>query len=124
MNYIHNDGSYTKQTRARHIPEPPSSGDETDKDEHMKQESSIIKHTAVEDDNAEVLETKEDTDIDKEKENEDVNDNKHITTGKGVIKRESEEKYETESTMTCLSCTKCSQPLGWVEKERYVSRMM
>merc|ERR1711942_472510 len=97
VNYIHNDGSYTKQTRAKHIPEPPSSGDETDKDENVKKESSIIKHTAAEDTSAEVLETKEDTDIEKEKENEDVNDNKHITTGKGIIKRESEEKHETES---------------------------
>merc|ERR1711942_461379 len=80
VNYIHNDGSYTKQTRARHMPEPPSSGDETDKDEHMKQESSIIKHPAVEDTDAEVLETK-DTDIEKERENVNVNDNNHITTG-------------------------------------------
>merc|ERR1712179_833651 len=94
VNYIHNDGSYTRQTRARQTPEPSSSCN------------------------------KEDANSETENKNKDMNDNKHIETGKGVIKRESQEKYETESTMTCLSCTKCSQPLGWVEKERYVSRMM
>merc|ERR1712212_576652 len=125
VNYIHNDGSYTKQTRARQPPEPSSSCNKPDdKDENIKQESSLIKHAVGEDSDSEVIETKEDAKSENGNKTEDINDNKHIDTGKGVIKRESEEKYETESTMTCLSCTKCSQPLGWVEKERYVSRMM
>merc|ERR1712212_889473 len=96
VNYIHNDGSYTKQTRARQPQEPSSSGNKPDdKDENIKQESSLIKHTVDEDSDAGVIETKEDANSENGNKNEDMNENKHIDTGKGV-KRESQEKYETE----------------------------
>ena len=57
-----------------------------------------------------------------EDKNMDYSENKeeNTTDGKGTEKKK---EVGEKSSETCLSCSKCAQPLTYVEKERYVSRI-
>jgi len=122
VNYIHNDGSYTRPVRARHSTAPSVAREEHEKDSSSdRDEESLAEPTLDEETQAETLETEESDEPVNQTKNENISENK---IGGGVIKRESKEYEEKASTLTCLSCSKCSQPLGWVEKERYMSRML
>merc|ERR1712142_959621 len=103
VNYIHNDGSYTRPVRAQHTTAPSVASQEHEKDSSSDQdEESLTEPTIDEETQAETLETEESDEPVNQTKNENINENK-------------------KSTLTCLSCSKCSQPLGWVEKERYMS---
>merc|ERR1712142_840160 len=103
VTYIHNDGSYT-----RHSSTPSYNNEEHVKESNSDQDKESLTEPIIDKETpAETLEAK------------NINENK---IGDGVIKRESKEYEEKSAALTCLSCSKCSQPLGWVEKERYVSR--
>merc|ERR1712098_228723 len=121
VNYIHNDGSYTRPVRARHS-SAPSASEEHEKDSNSDQDKESLTEPIIDEEtHAGTLGTEESDDPVDETKNQNINENK---IGGGVIKRESKENEEKASTLTCLSCSKCSQPLGWVEKERYMSRML
>ena len=115
MTYIHNDGSYT-----RHSSTPSYNNEEHEKESNSDQDKESLTEPIIDEEtHAETLETEESDDPVNEAKK--INENK---IGDGVIKRESKEYEEKSAALTCVSCSKCSQPLGWVEKERYVSRIL
>ena len=81
-------------------------------------ENNLPKDTLDEDVGMKTDDTNKIEDVENEYKKEDVNDDKE-----GVVKRESKDEGEKMPGRTCLSCSKCSQPLGWAEQERYVSRI-
>merc|ERR1712142_690279 len=114
VNYIHDDGSYLRPLRSRHSSAASFLPKQNKKD--------TIEEKKRDEEESEEEEKEEDQTAEDEEELVSIGSNEKV--GKDVIKRESESKEDSLSSMTCLSCTKCAQPLGWVEKERYVSRMV
>ena len=129
VNYIHDDGSYLRPLRSRHSSAASFLHKQNKKDTIEEKSGIIIKDLTImnfvaEKDEEESEEEEKEEEQTAEDEEEFVSVGSNETVGKEVIKRESESKEDSLSSMTCLSCTKCAQPLGWVEKERYVSRMV
>merc|ERR1712183_957373 len=137
VNHIHDDGSYRRPLRSRHYSATSSYYLEKSKEKSIKDKLINLRKESTqhleetekmnkEDENDRMKEEDingiedetEKTDYEKNKEETEKNTKKEMET------KYIEDKEERMSTMTCLSCTKCSQPLGWVEKERYVSRMV
>merc|ERR1712142_1062787 len=114
VNYIHDDGSYLRPLRSRHSSAASFL--------HKQNKKDTIEEKKRDEEESEEEEKEEDQTAEDEEELVSIGSNEKV--GKDVIKRESESKEDSLSSMTCLSCTKCAQPLGWVEKERYVSRMV
>merc|ERR1712215_647452 len=114
VNYIHDDGSYLRPLRSRHSSAASFL--------HKQNKKDSIEGKKNDEEESEDEEKEEEQTAEDQEESISVGSNEKV--GKDVIKRESESKEDSLSSMTCLSCTKCAQPLGWVEKERYVSRMV
>merc|ERR1712142_611240 len=106
VNYIHDDGSYLRPLRSRHSSAASFL--------HKQNKKDIIEEKKKDEEESEEEGKEEEQIAADEEEFISVGSNEKV--GKDVIKRESESKEDSLSSMTCLSCTKCAQPLGWVEK--------
>merc|ERR1711915_44058 len=110
VNYIHNDGSFYKPLRSRLSSTASSYGTRS---RYSSSGSSVESETAP-------IQETNDKKIDEEKTEEELEtENEDAESGADTTKDD-----DKMSSVTCLSCSKCSQPIKNPEKERYVSRMM
>merc|ERR1711970_50562 len=103
VNYIHDDGSFYKPLRTRLSSTASSYGSRT---RNPSSGSSPVPDMTI------IQEEENKNNECEKKESEDATEE--------AIEDKDDEKM---SSVTCLSCSRCSQPIKTPEKERYVSRI-